>query len=754
MNLVKWLRKNRTKIMAVVVVVLMVAFIGGSALRYMLSPHRSSSSRAIAYFGNNKKITNPELSIARQELEILQLLGADDLLRAQDLRGLFMAELLFSESRPSPALINKLKQVIRSNRIDISDKQINDIYKRAVPSNIYWFLLNNEAQLSGMRVASSEVGELLGRAIPQLFNGQTYTQRMKMLMEKYGIPEDQLLETFGKLLAVLQYAHLICSNEDVTVSQIKWLASCEKETIDAELVKFDSAVFIGDKEQPGEEQILEQFNKYKDIFAGRISEENPYGFGYKLPDRVQLEYVAVKLDDVSPTVALPVPAETEDYYRKNTSQFTESVPEDPNDPNSPLAERVRSYAEMESLISKQLMQDKINSKAEGILQEARVLTDASMQDIDTKSLNPEELKSLMAKAGDYRAIADKLMEKYKIKVYTGQTGLLSGADMETDEYMRRFYMLGQGRNPVRLRQIVFSVEELQESPDTGPGPLDGQRPKLFENIGPVRDFMGKMVLLVRVTSAEKASAPKSIDSVLDTKSLMFDDGRESGIEHPGSRTVRENITNDLKKLAVIRDGLLKSKAEEFIATAAKDGWDKTINKFNGLYGHAATNADANEVKQNEKDPNVFEVEQLTNLRRITKETLEALKAQSGGGMGEQLFVREAQKWLTINGAEIQRRFIDKLYSLVPQNSSTANNLPILMEFQPEMSFYVIKNILVKRLSLEDYEKNRTQLFFKEDESQSQSMAPVYFNPENILKRMNFRLASQENQTKAESEDKG
>jgi hypothetical protein len=123
-------------------------------------------------------------------------------------------------------------------------------------------------------------------------------------------------------------------------------------------------------------------------------------------------------------------------------------------------------------------------------------------------------------------------------------------------------------------------------------------------------------------------------------------------------------------------------------------------------------------------------------------------------MGEQLFVREAQKWLTINGAEIQRRFIDKLYSLVPQNSSTANNLPILMEFQPEMSFYVIKNILVKRLSLEDYEKNRTQLFFKEDESQSQSMAPVYFNPENILKRMNFRLASQENQTKAESEDKG
>jgi len=38
MNLVKWLRKNNMKVMAVVVIVLMVAFVGGSALNYLLSP--------------------------------------------------------------------------------------------------------------------------------------------------------------------------------------------------------------------------------------------------------------------------------------------------------------------------------------------------------------------------------------------------------------------------------------------------------------------------------------------------------------------------------------------------------------------------------------------------------------------------------------------------------------------------------------------------------------------------------------------
>ena len=34
---------------------------------------------------------------------------------------------------------------------------------------------------------------------------------------------------------------------------------------------------------------------------------------------------------------------------------------------------------------------------------------------------------------------------------------------------------------------------------------------------------------------------------------------------------------------------LRRKAEEFIAAAAKDGWDKTIDKFNELYGKTTDN---------------------------------------------------------------------------------------------------------------------------------------------------------------------
>ena len=114
MNLVKWFRKNNTKVMAVVVIVLMVGFVGGSALTQLL---RSSGgmNKAVAYYGLKKhKITPSDRAVARQELEILQALGAGQILQYQDLRGVLLGELLFSESSGSAELIISSRIAISS----------------------------------------------------------------------------------------------------------------------------------------------------------------------------------------------------------------------------------------------------------------------------------------------------------------------------------------------------------------------------------------------------------------------------------------------------------------------------------------------------------------------------------------------------------------------------------------------------------------------------------------------------------------
>ncbi len=760
MNLVKWFRKNRTKVMAIVVIVLLIGFIGGSALSYLLSPETTIRRKPVAYFGDKRKITNYDLAWAGRELDILRMVRAEDLLRSQDMQGILLAELLFSDARVAPAVINYIRQTIRASRYRISDEQIADVYKRSMPSDIYWLLLREEAERAGIRISDEDVGRLLARVIPQLFGGATYRQLIGSLVNQRGIAEDQILATVGRLLAVLQYAQIVCSAGDVTSAQLRHLVSWEGETVNVEFLRIDAAAFSESQDQPSKEQMIAHFDKYKEFSAGDLSEDNPYGFGYRLPDRVQLEYVAVKLDDVSSIVMPPTPQETEEYYQKNAKQFTESVPSDPNDPNSPTIERTKSYAEVASTISERLKRDRIRLKAESILQEARTLTEAGLQDLDrdTEDLSVEELKQ---KAGKYQTAAEQLSNKHTIKVHWGQTGLLGTADMRMDEYLGRLFVMGLGYNPVPLTQIVFSVEGLEVS---AAELLSVPRPRLYENIGPVRDMSGQIMAVVRVIKAEKASEPESVDYAFSKGSMVFEQPQSEpnevtaeGKKDSGAQaySTRERVMEDLKKLSAMDRA--RRKAEEYVTLVAESGWDGALGKFNDLYRQEIQREPNQPVGLDISDPNRFRLESLTNLRRIPRTTLETVAVQCGPNPEERTFVPEAQQWLTVKEAQVESQFVGKLYSLASQDSNAVDTTPVSFEFKPHMSFYVIKNISVDRLEQQEYEQIKAARAQREEHSQSQTLAAVHFNPENIIKRMNFRPAreskeSSGGETQAESEE--
>ena len=720
MNLVKWLRKNNTKAMAVVVIFIFVGFVG-EAYFTQLSRRRTDQRKTIAYFADNRKITNYDLALARQELEILKLLQADKILRnisvpafrANDLQAVLLAELLFSDRTISPALTGYIKQMIGENRYRISEKQINDIYRRSMPSETYWLLLKNEAQLAGVKTSNEISGMQLAKIIPQIFDGATYSQLIGSITNQQGIPEEEILTAFSELTTVLMYARMICTSENVTSSQIMHNASWEEETIDVEFVKFDSAVFAKTGDKPNEEELAEHFDKYKKFFAGDINDQNPYGFGYKLDDRVQLEYIAVKLDDVSATVTAPTEEEAEEFYQKHREEFTASAPSDPNDPNSPQTKRIKSYGEVAGIILKSLLQNKISSEAEKILQEARTLTEAGLQatDMELAKISAEQFRQM---AGDYVTVAKQLSEKYKIKVYTGRTGLLSVSDILTDKYLGVLFLKGYGYNPLVLTRAVFSIDDLAASELS---PFDVPKPKLYENIGPAKDILGRIMVVVRVTEAEKASEPESVNQTFAKGSLKFDEDQEQPGENVYS--IREIVAEDLKKLSAM--DTTKNKAEEFINLAVKDGWESTVDKFNKLYGQRD--------KQSGEDANVFELQNLTNLQRASSMELETVALQSAGNPARRLLVNKAEK---------ENQLIGQLYSLIPQDSNTIDTLPLVMEFKPDMSYYCLKDISVKRLEQEQYDKIKALQDYKEDFIQSQSLAPVHFNPENILKRMNFR----------------
>ena len=96
----------------------------------------------------------------------------------------------------------------------------------------------------------------------------------------------------------------------------------------------------------------------------------------------------------------------------------------------------------------------------------------------------------------------------------------------------------------------------------------------------------------------------------------------------------------------------------------------------------------------------------------------------------------------INNGEKERQLRNQFYSLVPQDANTIENLPVTMEFKPDLCYYCIKNISVRRLDQQQYEAIKALQVYKEDVVEAQSLAAIHFAPENILKRMNFKVINE------------
>jgi hypothetical protein len=734
------MRKNNTKLMAVVVIVLMIAFIGGSAFSTLM--HGSGGAKqTVAYYGPKQKITHLDRMAAEQELKLLEELGAPSLLRYQDMRGLLLSELLFAQSRDSAGMMDMARRAIQQNQYRISEKQLNDMYRaRTVPSDLYWILLREEARSAGVYVSNQEVGEMLGRIVPQLFEGASYPRMMQIWVGRYGMPEEAILATYGKLIAVLQYAQIISSMENVTTSQIRHLASREAESLDAEYVQLEASAFADKQQTPSEEALAQQFNPYKANIPGDVSEANPFGFGYRLPNRVRFDYIALKLSDVAAIIKQPTTEDAEQYYQQNRArQFTEKAPADPDDPNSPQIDKVKSYFEVADEILSQLRRQRITTRAEQILQEARNLADAELPRAGADGNEPTT--EMRAKsAGDYGKIAQDLSTKYSIPLHSSTTGWLSAIDIRSDKDLRRMYLTNYGQSPVPLSQVLFSVEEFGDDATI----LQSMAPaEMYASIGPAKDPMSasapdvsnQIMLIARVVAAEPDAAPPSHDFSYSTRTLDLGDASDP---QDKQFSVKEQVVKDLRILSAWNT--TGARAEELVALVAKDSWDQAVAQFNKLYGEQA--------KADPNDPNVFKLDYRMGVQRIAGADLEVLATQLSNTPANEIYLNEAK---------VESRFADRLYSLVPADPDGASQLPQIMEFKPGRSYYVVKSLSPQPLYQEQFQKMKGMVIGREEYGQSQNLAVVHLNPENILKRMDFRFARQTDEpatdeTKKESKD--
>jgi hypothetical protein len=717
MNLMKYLRKNNRKIMAVVVVLIMGAFLVPTFINQLSNP-AAKPSASVAHYGNNVKISHEDIAYAEKQLELLRILQAPAFLQSRpgldqkspDIPSLLMFQILFPEPRLSPIINEEIKRMAKQpGGPRITDGQVDQFFEslNVERPDVYWLLLKAEARRVGYGVSQQTAGEVLAQMIPQISRGATADQMITGLVQNQNMTQEAILQTFADLLAVHEFVKVAVQNEDLTLGQIKYEVTKELQSLDVNAVVLPGTAVAKNMPAPAADAIAKQFASFKKYLPRQVGPENPFGFGYKQPARVQLEWAMVKLDDAAKLIPPVTPDQVEEYYYKNQDQFKTDVRKDPNDPNSEMIKKLKPFSEVAGQIETQIKQTRTADKADMILNEMRDLTDANFATADLEKLTPEEAAKL---AGSYKAAAEEVGKKNNIKVYTSRTGFVTAEDLDRNEYFSRLAVQGQGRTPTPLTKVVFAVK----GTDGGRlGPFEGAKPHLFETIpGPIKDYYGQVAAAVRVVGTMKSAEPESVDTSF--AKLLPENKRGGIVDSNDVYTVRNSIVDDLKNLAGYEK--VKAVATQLKTAVPQQGWDKAVAALNKQFA----------TKDNNEP---FKFQPLNGIKRISERDVLLAKRES-----------QESPDRAIMGAmyAYQKAFIDRLFDMIPAGEASLTAVPAIVENQANMTVYVVRSATTKPVTTEQYQQMKPRIAAIEDYVQGQAYGLEWLRPDNIIKRNNFK----------------
>ncbi len=734
MSLVRWMRKNNRKIMAFVVVMIMLGFVGGYGLQQYLSRVGAGRGTAQAYYLDDRKIKDIDRRQADNELKVLRSLLAGEMLRYRqtmfrtpDFKSRLLAEILFPDSQSAAMASIEMYRAMAAGQLDVSSADIDAFFKQTGPSSdIYWILLKAEAKRAGCVVSNSQARATLTKLVEQVSQGQgSVAMLLRNVISNYHIPEEEIMRVFADLIGVMVYSDIVTSSEAVTTNEIRAAIGRASEKLNTEFVQFKANDFLEEQTNPNQEPMSAQFEAHKAYEAGQQSDENPYGFGYKLPDRVQLEYVIVRMEDVEKLIAQPTEDDMEKYYTDNIDRFKEEVQLDPNNPDS-KTERVKNYADVAGEVRRSLTEERKERLANLVINDALELADAGFQSLERDKATDKDFE---AAAVGYNEIVSQLADKHSIAASTGKTGMLSQADLSGDSNMGTLSMEGQSQLPVGMGKLVFAIDQLGT---TEMGRFEAPAPRMWENIGPLRDRFGGILAVVRVVGAAKAEVPADINVSYSTKRSVVDKP-EKTVEEVHS--VSEKVSADCKLLAAMTTA--KARADEFVKLLADKTWKEAVDEYNKAH-----------EKRDESGKLVvgprLRSRKLNNRVRTAQQELNKTMERLGDNPMAAAYVKNLTESKKLN---------DKLYELLGDDKTEAKDINAVMELEFNASYYVVKDISRTEVTRDEYLQSKAIVAFQLSAAKSNSLGLIHFNPDNIFARMNFRPAQSDDDDKDEKQEK-
>ena len=361
---------------------------------------------------------------------------------------------------------------------------------------VHWCLLAKEAEAAGLvggaADGQSRISEMATSSkLPE-------SNLVGALCREGGMSPKEVFETIAKLNGVERYINLILSGPTrMSVVRIEQTAASLLNAVSGEVTVLDGVNAKVDVPAPSDAELAEQLEEYGDQAPGA----GKYGFGYKTADRIRLEWLVVPTTSITAAVeASPALSNIElrKYWLENPGDF--AAPQLASTPEAASFESNR-----EAVRSKVLTKASTDKRAEI----AKFISDRlqlSMRGIEQVNGYYSLPADWNARQLTMTALASEVAQKFSIPQ--------PAVESRTEEWIgvkdvAALPVLGGattnrfGSQPVAATQIIQSLREF------------GGKPTLVAQVavaGPVLQTALGDVVAFRVTAAEAAAAPSSVDA--------------------------------------------------------------------------------------------------------------------------------------------------------------------------------------------------------------------------------------------------
>ena len=183
--------------------------------------------------------------------------------------------------------------------------------------NLAYALLLLEAQNNKVRVGEADVEGLLAS---MGLTGEQYTRFLSEL-RTVKISEAQLRSTLERFLAIHKLFATSLVATPPSERELRYTIRDFFEKIDLRVLEFPAEKYVGQVPKITDPNLLqEQFARYRDLPPGQFSEANPFGFGYRQPDRVQVVYAYISRQVIDRAVR-PTGKAVSDYYVDHAKDY-------------------------------------------------------------------------------------------------------------------------------------------------------------------------------------------------------------------------------------------------------------------------------------------------------------------------------------------------------------------------------------------------------------------------------------------------